>query len=297
MKRAVMLILSVFVISVAVLGTAMAAVADFQTVNVKNPVTGDVKNTISVPSRAVEVSHGLYYLGTARYDGKTVEGYAIIGYAKPGGKCGNGVCDAGENAKNCPTDCGGGTTTSTCYAFLAKGAKWKTTEDYVINPMNKAGLNISKIPGNVAGDITKWETAAGTTGIIGSGTTTTDALSADMTTPDGKNEVYFGNISDAGAIGITIVWGTFSGPVGSRELIEWDQVYDDTDFAWAMDGSANAMDFENIATHELGHTVGMGDLYTSACSDQTMYGYAGYGETKKQTLESGDIAGIKALYK
>ena len=55
------------------------------------------------------------------------------------------------------------------------------------------------------------------------------------------------------------------------------------------------MDFENIATHELGHAVGLGDLYND-CTEETMYGYASYGETKKRTLEAGDITGIKKLY-
>ena len=57
------------------------------------------------------------------------------------------------------------------------------------------------------------------------------------------------------------------------------------------------MDFENIATHELGHSVGLADLYESKCSEMTMYGYADYGETKKQTLEDGDIKGIKEIYR
>jgi hypothetical protein len=58
----------------------------------------------------------------------------------------------------------------------------------------------------------------------------------------------------------------------------------------------NVMDFLNIATHELGHGFGLGDLYQSKWSTQTMYGYADYGETMKRTLESGDIAGIQAIY-
>jgi hypothetical protein len=57
------------------------------------------------------------------------------------------------------------------------------------------------------------------------------------------------------------------------------------------------MDFENIATHELGHSVGLGDLDEDRCSDQTMYGYADYGETNKRDLEAGDIKGISELYK
>jgi hypothetical protein len=73
-------------------------------------------------------------------------------------------------------------------------------------------------------------------------------------------------------------------------------VFDEADFDWAMDGSSLAMDFENIAIHELGHSLGMGDLYESSCAEETMYGYASNGETKKRDLEAGDITGIQELY-
>ena len=73
-------------------------------------------------------------------------------------------------------------------------------------------------------------------------------------------------------------------------------ILDQTDFNWSGSGEAGKMDLENILTHELGHVVGMGDLYTSGCSGQTMYGYASTGETNKRTLESGDITGVNKLY-
>lgn len=57
------------------------------------------------------------------------------------------------------------------------------------------------------------------------------------------------------------------------------------------------MDFENVATHELGCSVGLGDLYEDRCSDQTMFGWVDYGETKKRNLESGDITGVGELYR
>lgn len=217
--------------------------------------------------------------------GKTVEGYAIIHYAKGG----NG---GGKPA-------GGG-----LYAFLAKGAKWKTVEPWLINPANGGGLPQSEFAlANMMGDIAKWEDATdgllgnGVSGdILGDGAETSATLEADLVAPDSLNEVYFAGIDELGAIAVTIVWGIFGGPPQGRELVEWDQVYDDTDYAWSTSGEAGKMDFENIATHELGHSIGLSDLYTTACSEQTMYGYAGYGETKKQTLESGDIAGADALY-
>jgi len=249
---------------------------------------------VSIPSKAVEVSPGVFYLGAAVDNGKRVEGYAV--FVKPGTICGNGICESGENANKCPEDCTDEPEepdASSCYGFLSRGAKWKTVEQYIVDSANTRGLDGTFIQNNVATDIVKWETAAGVN-ILG------DEIAgivdgADMTSPDNKNELYFADIDHEGAIAIAIIWGVFGGPPPFRELVEWDMIFDDVDFDWGV-GETGKMDFENIATHELGHSVGMGDLYTSECSEQTMYGYASYGEIKKGTLEAGDITGIKELY-
>lgn len=55
-------------------------------------------------------------------------------------------------------------------------------------------------------------------------------------------------------------------------------------------------DVQNIVTHEVGHVVGLADLYDDTNSELTMYGYGKKGETKKISLESGDIQGCKMLY-
>ena len=265
-----------------------------------NPSGG--RATVVIPKKAAEVAPGVFSLGTALDNGKVVEGYAFIdykkGYGKPGTLCGNGICEPGENAKKCPEDCvgnGGGGNTSNCYGFLAKGAKWKTIEPYLVDPTNTEGLSATFITSNLAADIAKWEGASGTN-ILGDETSGI-VDGADLENPDNKNEVYFADISSPGAIGVTIIWGIFRGPLQGRELVEWDQVYDDVDFDWSATGEVGKMDFENIATHELGHSVGLDDLYEDRCSEQTMYGYAAYGETKKRTLEAGDIRGVRELYK
>ncbi|MFY9484728.1 MAG: hypothetical protein WAP74_03875 [Patescibacteria group bacterium] len=219
--------------------------------------------------------------------GKQVEGYAIVHYrtgaAKPSGAKGGG--------------------TPSCFTYLAKGAKWKTIEPWITNPTNTRGLAGDFVLTNLTGDIAKWEDAAdGVVGnglginILGDGSSTTTTLVADTSSPDNQNEVYFADVSQSGAIAVTIVWGIFSGPILNRVLVEWDQVYDDVDFDWSASGEAGKMDFENIGTHELGHSVGMGDLYESVCSEQTMFGFAATGETKKRTLEGGDIKGVDGLY-
>jgi Mg-chelatase subunit ChlD len=67
------------------------------------------------------------------------------------------------------------------------------------------------------------------------------------------------------------------------------------------------MDIADVATHEFGHFEGSGDMYLPGYigwdirmgthnEDLTMYGIIRKGETKKRTLEAGDVAGIKYVY-
>lgn len=235
---------------------------------------------------AVEVGDGVYSLGQA-YDSQShelVEGYAIV------------------HKKNNEARKGGPIRTSACYGFMASGAKWKNVEDWVVNPANNSGLYDNFIKNTLADDIALWEDAAdGVLGsgsgvnILGNGSITNDTLVADQVSTDNKNEVYFANLGSDGTIAVTIVWGIFGGPTFNRRLVEWDQVYN-TYYPWSSSGEAGKMDFDNIAQHELGHSVGMADIYNSSCSNVTMFGYADYGETKKQTLEAPDITGVSILY-
>lgn len=233
-------------------------------------------------------------LGTAvdPASGKIVEGLAIIHYKReyhhrPGHSGGPG---------------GGVPSASSCYSFLARGARWRVIEPWLLNSTNSEGLTGDYLLANIAGDIAKWEDAgdgvldnAAAVQILGDGALTESALAADTAAPDGQNEVYFADVSSVGAIAVTIVWGVFAGPPSQRELVEWDQVYDDVDFTWSDSGAAGAMDFENIATHELGHSAGLGHPEDS-CVEETMYRFADTGETKKRTLEAGDVTGANTLY-
>lgn len=233
-----------------------------------------------LPANAVQMADNVYSLGTAldKKSGKQVEGYAII-HRK------DGVAKSG-NAK---------ATATACYKFLAKDAKWKWLEPWIVNPANSRSLDPTLVFNNLTLDIGKWETAAAFD-ILGDGTMTDIALVADTTAPDNKNEVYFADITNSNTIAVTIIWGIFGGPTFNRQLVEWDQIYDDVTYDWSMTGEVGKMDFENIATHELGHSVGMADLYNSNCVQETMYGYAADGETIKRDLNAGDILGVNKLY-
>lgn len=264
----------------------------FSTLVLAKPGNSGYRMPVVMPKNAIEVAPGVFSLGSRLYEGKIVEGYVIVAHKEDFEKS-----FARNNAFNF-------NSRNSCYGFLATGAKWKTLEPYIIDPTNTRGIDKDFIRNNIAFDINKWEDAAN--GIMNDGKgvnilgdeTAGEVDGVDMQAPDNKNEIYFADIGYEGVIAMTVIWGVFDGPINQRRLIEWDQVYDDVDFDWSTStiGEAGKMDFENIATHELGHSVGMNDLYNAKCSEQTMYGYASYGETKKRTLESGDITGINLLY-
>ncbi len=78
---------------------------------------------------------------------------------------------------------------------------------------------------------------------------------------------------------------------GYKTIVDSDIVFN-TKYAWRTEGTVGA-DVQTIALHELGHSLGLGDLYTSADSEQTMYGYYTHVD---RTIGNGDAAGIWTLY-
>jgi len=229
-----------------------------------------------VPAHAIEVSKGVFSLGYAKdpQSNKIVQGFLFVedkkAHAKPSWAGGGKNKDSG---------------TSTCYTLMAKDTKWKATEPYVTG----SGVDL----GLMETSLNTWDSESSFE-IFGSGLSgLTDG--ADGTSPDGKNEVELQNLGPTSTIAYTIVWGVFSGPPRARELIEWDMVFN-TDYDF---GDANVdpsvMDFQNIAVHEAGHALGLTHP-EDTCIEETMYAYADFGETKKRTLEAGDLTGLGKLY-
>lgn len=209
------------------------------------------------------------------------------GFAKP--PCNNdGVCDPdeGSSCAGCKK-AGGKEKGPKCYGFLSKEAKLKSVEDLTIHP----DLDSTAIVNSAS----EWD--SNTSAALFGDNTIDPTANWDSETPDGRNEFSFGNYPQEGVIAVAIVWGYFSGPPKTREIVEFDVMFD-TDFTWgdAAIDDPMVMDLQNIATHEIGHGAGLDDIYDEACREVTMYGYSEYGETKKRTLEAPDITGIQKLY-
>ena len=175
-----------------------------------------------------------------------------------------------------------------CYKLL--GVKWKTLSvDYTINPTNPDGLTEEFVTNAVSTSAETWDSAT-------SSELFNDAYAIDYTAEYGiqnfENAITFGNYQEEGVIGVTSIWYTRRG----KQIVEFDILLN-TDFTWGdatIDQSV--MDLQNIAIHELGHGIGLGDIYTDTCSAVTMYGYSTEGETSKRTLEQPDITGLQKMY-
>lgn len=178
--------------------------------------------------------------------------------------------------------------TSACYKLL--GVKWRGLPvSYAVNPSNPNGLPEEFVVGTIATSAEAWDA-------VTSAELFNDAVSVDYTAvygvQDYKNSVAFGDYASSNVIAVTSIWYIRA----TKQIVEFDMLFN-TRYAWGdalLDPSL--MDLQNIATHELGHGAGLGDLYTSTCSAVTMYGYSNYGETSKRTLEQPDIAGLRKMY-
>ena len=201
-------------------------------------------------------------------DNWDLERVDFIHYAKP-----NGV---------------GSAKSPSCYKLM--GVKWNPLPvSYVINPSNPQGLSEGFVTSTISASAETWDS-----------TTSSELFnnayavnySAQYGVQNFQNALVFGDYPDSGVIGVTSVWYT---RVGKR-LVEFDMLLN-TDFTWGdADLNSSVMDLQNIITHELGHGIGLDDIYSTSCLSVTMYGYSTEGETSKRTLETADIAGLQKMY-
>jgi hypothetical protein len=96
---------------------------------------------------------------------------------------------------------------------------------------------------------------------------------------------------------VAITTTTYYPPTGAilDADIELNEAY--RTFSTACPGAcADADDIQNTVTHEVGHVIGLADLYDSGSEESTMYWSAAPGETKKRTLSDDDIQGLCSVY-
>jgi hypothetical protein len=172
------------------------------------------------------------------------------------------------------------TTTST-----GAEIKWRNTSTTYY--VNTSGGPANSLPAILLAMQTWTDVATSSFIFIYVGTTTSTAYGSN----DGFNIVTFGQMGQNGTLAENSFW--YDPTTG--EFKDTDIQFN-TSYPWATDGSIIAYDVQNVGTHELGHSLCLDDLYGSADTEKTMYGYVDAGETKKRTLDQDDIDGITYLY-
>lgn len=187
-------------------------------------------------------------------------------------------------------------------------ADWSIPVTYYINKAGTPGTGAT-LEDTVAGvnaAFSTWEVDSRSYIDFNYGGTT--ELLPDTDLYDGYNVIGWGDLSDyPGAIAVTTTWYL----QGSGWIVDCDVVLsNDSDLVWTqadigdadpdtaplINGLGYDVDIQNIMTHEAGHWLQLNDLYETDAQEQTMYGYAGDGELKKRSLESGDEAGVRKIY-
>jgi len=190
-----------------------------------NPDNASDKAKFKIPAHAVKLAEGVYSLGKAKdVDGKAVEGFMFVHPknepAKPDKPDKPGKGGGGKKG-------GGGPD---CWAFINKSTKWKMTEPYVLNPANDDLTNIftdTIVANTISASLETWDTSVINESIdIFGPRVAGDVDGVDTASPDGKNEVLFGDIDEPNVIASTTVWRTI-GPPQFRQFVEWDMIFEE----------------------------------------------------------------------
>lgn len=117
------------------------------------------------------------------------------------------------------------------------------------------------------------------------------STSTNHTSNDGINLVNFANMGSTSVLAQNLYFYYPSTGYMAESNIQFNTYY-----KWSTNLASGTYDVRNVGTHEFGHSLSLADLYGSADKQKTMYGYCSKRETKKRSLTSDDIAGIRYLY-
>jgi len=112
---------------------------------------------------------------------------------------------------------------------------------------------------------------------------------------DGTNSIVFSDIFlDTSIISETSLYVDSS--TTPWTIIEFDILLN-SKLAWGdATQDPNVMDVQAVVTHELGHALGLGDVWDPACSQDTMYGFSSFGSTQDRKLSKPDIRALRLIY-
>ncbi len=187
------------------------------------------------------------------------------------------------------------TTRATTQLYVINGKRWNTYNPqlkFVLRndaEMTKKGLITPNVIREIKTALNTWDDASKQNLFLDSNTVTTNpTIQADVYN---KVNTLSWKLFTNSCIAYSRTWYKNTLIDGYKTAVDSDIVFN-TKYPWRTEGTIGA-DVQTIALHEMGHSLGLGDLYSSEASKQAMYGYY----TKMwRTLGEGDKTGVNILY-
>jgi hypothetical protein len=185
-----------------------------------------------------------------------------------------------------------------CYSLT--GHKWATLPvSYVINPTNTQGLSESLVTSAIYAAAETWD-AATSKELFNNNYQINYNLQTVPYVQDSVNSIVFGDFGNVTTIlGMAYVYGGKGKQ--SSYIKEFDIILNQKDWAWGdTSGNPSVWDLQGMATHELGHVIGLYDIDNVNCSSVTMYHDVGHTTPQqsfdKRSLAPADITGLQKIY-
>ncbi len=193
-----------------------------------------------------------------------------------------------------------------CCTLLLRGLRLRANEDVLINPANTQGVTPVHALSSFLSANDQVRSALGEAKtFIKRFVLVNDQMTANN---NGRNEIFFAALTNVpesmNIVALSIVYfictdynAAAQQCVGELEMTAQKIIFNSAAFTFG-DGKRRktVMDLAAVANHELGHWQGIGDFSGDGCTEATMFGRVGAGETKKRTFHLTDRHCLQFLY-
>ncbi|MEP7340050.1 MAG: matrixin family metalloprotease [Acidobacteriota bacterium] len=164
---------------------------------------------------------------------------------------------------------------------------------YRLNQAGSDDLPFAQAERALAASFQAWEDVPTSAIAFTRGPNTTSIASA----ADGQMEIFWLENSEMTGDGLNLTGvlalSRLQTNTATGEIVDGATVFNGFRFHWAVDGRADAVDLQEVATHEIGHLIGLNHTMIGGA---TMYPRTIAGRTQSRTLASDDAIAASVIY-